>query len=184
MALAAASGIAQAQGPDDVPNDHWAYPAVQDLVSKGLVKGYPPDGRFRGKRVLTRYEMATVIQRVLARVDELLEKKADKGATAADVVKPAQLEEIRRLVDEFKVELTVIRTDMQKVHDQIGELKTDVGNLKSNVGALKDQTAKNTQAIGEVKQGVQGAIDAVHEQAGRIDKVNGILGSHKISGYI
>lgn len=187
IALAAVLAVADrtmAQGPDDVPKEHWAYAAVQDLVGKGLVKGYPPDGRFRGNRVLTRYEMATVIQRVLARVDDLLTQKADRGATAADVVKPEQLNEIRRLVDEFKVELTVIKTDMQKVHDQIGELKSDVEGVKKDVGELKGRVDKHDQDIKDVKQGVQGAIDAVHEQAGRIDKVNSTLASHKISGYI
>ncbi len=184
LALSLSAGRTYAQTADDVPATHWAYAAVQDLAAKGLIKGYPPSGKFFGGRTVTRYEMATIVQRVLARVDELLAQKADKGARAEAVVSPAQLDEIRRLVDDFKVELTVIKTDMQKVHDQIGELKTDVGILKTDVNALKDQVGKNTQAIGEVKQGVQGAIDAIHEQAGRVDKVNATLTSHRISGYI
>ena len=63
-----------AQAPKDVPQDHWAYAAVNDLASKGLIKGYPPNGDFFGKRTVTRYEMAVVIQRVLQSIDELLAK--------------------------------------------------------------------------------------------------------------
>src|ERR1041385_8025277 len=106
------ASTAFAQTPKDVPREHWAYSAVEDLASKGLIKGYPPNGDFFGKRTVTRYEMATIIQRVLARVDELLGKKADKGETGGGV-QPAQLEEVRKLVSDFKVELTVIGTDLQ-----------------------------------------------------------------------
>src|SRR5579871_3470216 len=84
LALPLASVRMLAQTPSDVPKDHWAYSAVEDLAGKGLIKGYPPEGNFFGKRTVTRYEMATILQRVLARVDELLAAKANK-----EDVKPA-----------------------------------------------------------------------------------------------
>ncbi|HZT42150.1 MAG TPA: S-layer homology domain-containing protein, partial [Chthonomonadaceae bacterium] len=56
---------AQQEVGKDVPPGHWAYQAVQDLASKGLIKGYPPDANFLGRRTLTRYEMATILQRVV-----------------------------------------------------------------------------------------------------------------------
>src|SRR5262245_17642883 len=61
---------AQAQTPSDVPPNHWAFEAVQDLANKGLVLGYP-DGKFMGTRALTRYEMATLIKRVLDTISQL-----------------------------------------------------------------------------------------------------------------
>src|SRR5438045_2078564 len=106
VALTLTTVASHAQTPSDVPKEHWAYPAVEDLASKGLIKGYPPSGSFFGKRTVTRYEMATIIQRVLARVDELLAKKTDKGAEPQGVA-PAQLDEVRRLVADFKTELMV-----------------------------------------------------------------------------
>src|ERR1044071_5265299 len=81
---------AMGQAGQDVPRDHWAYEAVNDLISKGLVKGFPPDGLFRGKRTATRYELATIIKRALDFIDEKLSKKAEKGATAEAIVKPEQ----------------------------------------------------------------------------------------------
>src|SRR3954447_1993937 len=73
--LVAASGLAHAQvAPKDVPPDHWAYAAVQDLASKGLLLGYP-DGSFIGSRALTRYEMAVIVQRVLVQLDKLIDQK-------------------------------------------------------------------------------------------------------------
>src|SRR6266568_4766303 len=61
---------ASAQGqtaPDmfkDVDQNHWAYQAVENLRAKNIVVGYP-DGYFRGKRTLTRYEFAVAIDRLL-----------------------------------------------------------------------------------------------------------------------
>ncbi len=169
LALPAWGQVAQ-----DVPRDHWAYQAVQDLAGRGIIKGYPPDGNFFGTRTVTRYEMAAIIQRVLATIDD---QYAKKTSIPPPGVGPAQLDEIRRLVDEFKVQLTVIGTDMEKVQQELASLRTDVD-------ALKGQVAQQNQEIAGIRRGVQGAIDATKEQAGRIDTINKTLNSHKISGYI
>ena len=51
-------------GPfSDVPSDHWAYDAVNNLKQKGIVVGYP-DGTFGGDKLFTRYEMAMVVARM------------------------------------------------------------------------------------------------------------------------
>src|SRR5690349_17184304 len=58
---------AAAQTPssfDDLPKEHWAYQAASDLQTKRILKGYP-DGFFRGKRTLTRYEFAVALDRLL-----------------------------------------------------------------------------------------------------------------------
>src|SRR5207248_6097365 len=141
----------------------------------GLVKGYPPSGDFFGKRVVSRYEMAMIIQRVLSRVDELLSKKADKGEGG---VTPAQLEEVRKLVSDFRVELTVIGTDLQKVKDQIGELNEKVSAAQQTAEQAKTAADRaNVDAVAakaaadQAKQGVQSTIDALSEERLRIDSV-------------
>ena len=74
MALMAAVGLAlclgrpafaaPGQGPfADVPTDHWAYDAVNELAALGIFNGYP-DSTFGGKRALTRYEFAVALQRM------------------------------------------------------------------------------------------------------------------------
>ncbi len=116
--LLSSSAMAGAQDVGkDVPSTHWAYAAVQDLAAKGLIKGYPADGNFLGGRALTRYEMATIIERVLAHVDDLVSKagKGD-GVSKAELEKLAtSLQEIRDLTDEFKKELLVIGSDPEPV---------------------------------------------------------------------
>ncbi|MBO6235439.1 MAG: S-layer homology domain-containing protein, partial [Schwartzia sp.] len=57
IAGSAASAFAAANPFEDVPADHWAYDAVAQLASDGVVEGYG-DGSYRGDQEITRYEMA------------------------------------------------------------------------------------------------------------------------------
>ena len=50
----------------DVPRDSWAYEAVSQLAAAGLVEGYG-DGSFRGDRAITRYEMAQLTAKAMAK---------------------------------------------------------------------------------------------------------------------
>ena len=49
--------------PLDVPPDHWAAEPVRKAGSRGLMKGYP-DGTFQGKKAVSRYEMAVILDRL------------------------------------------------------------------------------------------------------------------------
>ena len=83
LAIAAAAALtagvsAYAANPfSDVSTDDWAYQAVSDLSDQGVVEGYP-DGTFKGERNMTRYELAQVIARLMAREDQL---NAEQRAT-------------------------------------------------------------------------------------------------------
>ncbi len=50
----------------DVPAGHWAYDAVAQLARDGVINGYG-DGTFRGDRNITRYEMAQMIAKAMAK---------------------------------------------------------------------------------------------------------------------
>ncbi|MEG0969625.1 MAG: S-layer homology domain-containing protein [Acidaminococcaceae bacterium] len=76
LAMAMALGVtatAFAANPfSDVPAGHWAYGSVAKLAAAGIVDGYP-DGTFQGNETMTRYEMAQIVAKALA-----------KGAIGAD----------------------------------------------------------------------------------------------------
>ena len=46
----------------DVPNDHWAVKAIEELAERGIIKGYP-DGIFKPDEPITRAEAAIIQQR-------------------------------------------------------------------------------------------------------------------------
>ena len=78
-----ATGFAQAaQNPfSDVPTDHWAYDVVAQLAEEGVVEGYG-DTTFRGARSITRYEMAQIVAKAMAKsdVDAVAKAQIDKLA--------------------------------------------------------------------------------------------------------
>jgi hypothetical protein len=53
----------------DVPAKHWSYDAVTKLASAGIVDGYG-DGTFKGDKTISRYEMAQIVAKAMAKSDK------------------------------------------------------------------------------------------------------------------
>ena len=51
---------------EDVPAAHWAYDAVAQLAADGVIEGYG-DGTYRGDQAITRFEMAQMVARAMAK---------------------------------------------------------------------------------------------------------------------
>ena len=63
---AASTTFAAANPFSDVPADHWAYDAVSQLAADGVIEGYG-DATFKGNRNITRYEMAQMVAKAMAK---------------------------------------------------------------------------------------------------------------------
>ena len=63
---AASTTFAAANPFSDVPAGHWSYDAITQLAADGVIEGYG-DGTFRGDRQITRYEMAQMIAKAMAK---------------------------------------------------------------------------------------------------------------------
>ncbi len=84
LAMAMALGVtasAYAANPfSDVPAGHWAYDSISKLAAAGVIEGYP-DGTFGGDKLMTRYEMAQIVAKAMAKganVDRLAAEFADE----------------------------------------------------------------------------------------------------------
>ena len=84
LAMAMALGVtasAYAANPfSDVPAGHWAYDNISKLAAAGVIEGYGDD-TFRGDRLMTRYEMAQIVAKAMAKganVDKLAAEFADE----------------------------------------------------------------------------------------------------------
>jgi len=90
----------------DVQPTEWAYQALSNLVERyGCVAGYP-DGTFRGKRPLSRWEAAALLNACLDRITEVTD-------------------ELRRLMKEFEVELSVLKGRVDGLEAKVGELEAN-----------------------------------------------------------
>ena len=112
LALAAVAALtagvsAYAANPfSDVTPSDWAYQAVVDLSEQGVVEGYP-DGTFKGERNITRYEMAQIIARMLAKEDQL---NAEQRAT------------LDKLAGEYADELANLGVRVSNLEKKVGNL--------------------------------------------------------------
>ncbi|ANR70045.1 S-layer protein [Selenomonas sp. oral taxon 126] len=80
---AASTTFAAANPFSDVPRDHWAYDAVTQLAADGVVEGYG-DGTYRGERNITRYEMAQMVAKAMAKENMPVSDKALVDRLAAE----------------------------------------------------------------------------------------------------
>jgi len=162
----------------DVPPTHWAYAAIQDLARKGLIQGYPPHGDFLGGRTLTRYEMANLLKRVVARMEALLQS----GSAAERQTLQGSAGQIRELVNQFKLELTVIGTDMEKVKADLSQLKTQIGQQQNQIQALTQRVDAAAMAADQARTGLEAFQSQVN--AALAKKVDVATGRLRISGLI
>ena len=101
----------------DVPANHWAYEAVNDMAKRGLVIGYE-DGQFKGDRNMTRYEFAMIVERAIQKAKEL--------NTSID----------GRLVDEFKPELLRFEVEQNGKLERVHALKSNKDIKRDSYGSI------------------------------------------------
>ena len=185
LAMAMALGVtasAYAANPfSDVPAGHWAYDSISKLAAAGVIDGYG-DGTFGGDKLMTRYEMAQIVAKAMAKganVDKLAAEFADEldnlGVRVASLEKKADNVKITGEVryhyadndkDVAPGYATALRSRIWikgAINDDwtyTGMLE-NVQNLKNNTG---DETTKFQRAY------VNGKLGGVAVQAGRYHK--------------
>ena len=105
-ALAAGVSVSAANPFSDVNPSDWAYQAVEDLSAEGIVEGYP-DGTFGGQKNITRYEMAQIIARLMAKEDQY---NAEQRAT------------IDKLAAEYADELDSLGVRVSNLEKKVGNI--------------------------------------------------------------
>ena len=156
LALAAVAALtagvsAYAANPfSDVTADDWAYQAVSDLSAQGVVEGYP-DGTFKGERNMTRYELAQIVARLMAKEDQL---NAQQQAT------------LDKLAGEYADELANLGV-------RVSNLEKKVGNI-SWAGDAKMMYTNNAKKAGtdtykgRIRLNVKGQVNDSTFVKGRI----------------
>ena len=129
LAMTIAMGItasAYAANPfSDVPAGHWAYDAVNKLAAEGVVDGYP-DGTYGGDRLMTRYEMAQIVAKAMA-----------KGAN------------VDKLAAEFAGELDSLGVrvaNLEKKSDNVritGQIRYEYGDRSGDLGGKLGKVVKH-----------------------------------------
>ena len=156
LALAAVAALtagvsAYAANPfSDVTADDWAYQAVSDLSAQGVVEGYP-DGTFKGERNMTRYELAQIVARLMAKEDQL---NAQQQAT------------LDKLAGEYADELANLGVRVSNLEKKVGNISW-AGDAKMMYTNNAEKTAKDTYK-GRIRLNVKGQVNDSTFVKGRI----------------
>ena len=186
LAMAMALGVtasAYAANPfSDVPAGHWAYDSINKLAAAGVIEGYG-DATFGGDKLMTRYEMAQIVAKAMAKganVDKLAAEFADEldnlGVRVANLEKKADnvkiTGEIRAHYEDYK---DTANKDNSKLRSRIwikGQVNDDwsytamlqneqVFTDKGNSDNKGDEDTKFQRAF------VQGKLGGLAVEAGR-----------------
>ena len=117
LAVVAAASLVAVAAPafanpfSDVPLNHWAYDAVEELSAKGIIDGYP-DGTFKGTKAMTRYEIAAVVARALANAGD------------------EDVEQLKALVVEFGPELEALGVKVDGFDARLAKLEKGLSGWK------------------------------------------------------
>ncbi len=102
----------------DVQPTDWAYQALSNLVERyGCVAGYP-NGTFQGKKAMTRFEAAALLNACLDRVTEVTDQ-------------------LKKLMKEFEKELAILKGRVDGLEARVGTLEA---NQFSTTTKLKGST--------------------------------------------
>jgi hypothetical protein len=146
-ALLVIPALAQDNFPD-VPESHWAYKELATMKQQGLLVGYP-DGLFRGGRPASRYELAVACHAVWANLkgitDSLTSQISALNDKMASVPTKADLDNLRSMIDALQSQVNKIQNDdipaLRRLIDEFrGELTkmgADIDAMKKDLDAMK-----------------------------------------------
>ncbi len=115
MAMGVTASAYAANPFSDVQAGHWAYDSINKLAAAGVIEGY--GGTFGGEKLMTRYEMAQIVAKAMAKganVDKLAAEFADELDALG--VRVAKLE---KKADNVKI---------------TGQIRYDYSDSQGNVG--------------------------------------------------
>ena len=144
LAMAMALGVtasAYAANPfSDVPAGHWAYDSISKLAAACVIDGYG-DGTFGGDKLMTRYEMAQIVAKAMAKganVDKLAAEFADElenlGVRVANLEKKADNVKITG-----EVRFRYVNQDGAMLRQDYGEGYRVLGNASNHVADLRSR---------------------------------------------
>ncbi|MBE9224710.1 carbohydrate porin [Phormidium sp. LEGE 05292] len=141
----------------DVQPTDWAFQALQSLVERyGCIEGYP-DQTYRGNRAMTRYEFAAGLNSCLDRIQELI-------AALPQGVSKEDLDKLRRLQEEFAVELANLRGSVNALEARVNKVESQQFSTTTKLGVeviayLSDAFGERAGDVNQATLGYRTRID-------------------------
>ena len=124
----------------DVPEGSWVYDAIARLASRGIISGYP-DGLYRGKQSITRYEAASIIARAAAYLD-----RSKANANDIEIL-------LKKLAVEFRDELDTIGVRIDDIEKATALIRNRLDGWRLSGRVRMDSEYRNSENIGNAGLG-------------------------------
>jgi hypothetical protein len=163
--------IAQTGFPD-VKDTHWAADSVNRLKLSGLVHGFK-DGNYSGDRTMTRYEMASAVYAIYAKLvcfDEEVDKKIKALEAKINSIKPNE---------------APAAPDLSDIKSALASMKNDVGTIKSwgaDLAQLKKMSSAYSNELKSLGVDIKDMQKNISDVSARVAKLEVAPGGINISG--
>ena len=137
----------------DVTPQDWAYQAVAQLASQGIVNGYP-DGTFQGQNNITRYEMAQMVAKAMTRQGQV---DAEQNAI------------INRLANEFSAELNNLGVRVSTLENKVGNFKF-TGDARLRYRQLDGEVYNVVEKTGDDLKAAEKEVEAKGKKVEEAEK--------------
>lgn len=143
----------------DVPVNHWAYDAVNEVSELGIISGYP-DGTFRGVDFVNRYQLAVAIYRTIEYIKSQM-KNFSPPENQKEVIQP-------QVVSEMKSSISDLEEKYKMIAGYVNEKYKD---LYGRISVLERKIRENTLEISNNKTSLDKLNDSLIYEDSRITKI-------------
>ncbi len=143
----------------DVPVNHWAYDAINEVSELGIISGYP-DGTFRGVDFVNRYQLAVAIYRTIEYIKSQM-KNFSPPENQKEVIQP-------QVVSEMKSSISDLEEKYKMIAGYVNEKYKD---LYGRISVLERKIRENTLEISNNKTSLDKLNDSLIYEDSRITKI-------------
>lgn len=149
--------LAQDNFPD-VPENHWAYEAIENLKREGILVGYP-DGTFKGPRDATRYEMAVAINAAYQRLKMMYDGLADQITEVKGMVGTGGGGDNKGLMDRLTALENQVR-GMGRLSDDVAAMKRMADEFQKELNAQGVDIEEMKKTLADIQKRMSGNTNA------------------------
>ena len=143
----------------DVPINHWAYDAVNEVSELGIISGYP-DGTFRGVDFVNRYQLAVAIYRTIEYIKSQM-KNLSPSENQGTSVQPQVVSELKSSISDLE----------EKYKMLAGYMNDKYKNIFEKLSSLERGIRENTLEISKNKSSIDRLNDSLMYVDSRVTKI-------------
>ncbi len=128
----------------DVPANHWAYSALENMRKAGVLDGMP-NGKFCGNKAFTRYEFAAAVNRAYSSLKNMVDGVSGSLKDVKDAI--SEYGDVAHGVDKFKTaldnmehdakEIKAFKAEADNLRMLVNEFSPELKGMKSDVDSMK-----------------------------------------------